>query len=287
MAVTVSGVRAWLVDMQRGDPDAETKRERKGLTPDSANKMGHVFSMVLDVAVEDRLISRNPMSSVTLPRRSKPKQGVSLTRDQLHDLVAAMPSQRDRVLTLVLGYCGLRWGEAVGLTVRAMDTDRRRLHVFRTCVDGSGTPYEETPKNHEQRWVPVPPFLMQELQAVSRGKAPDDDLFANSAGKPMSGNNWLPRVLRPALERAKIPDVDSRTIHDLRHTYASLAVQAGANIKMLQKALGHADPGFTLRVYADLFEEDYSDLGDRLEPTAGQLRAIDDPKVIDFPSKAA
>lgn len=59
------------------------------------------------------------------------------------------------------------------------------------------------------------------------------------------------------------------------------------NIKMLQKALGHADPGFTLRVYADLFEDDYADLGDRLEPTADALRTLDGSKVVEFPQRAA
>lgn len=285
-AVTVSEIRAWLVEMQRGDPAGKTKRQQQGLSSDSANKMGHVFSMALDGAVEDRLIPRNPMATVTLPRRSKPKQGVSLTRDQLHALVATMPTVRDRTITLVLGYTGLRWGECIGLTVGAVDFSRRRLHVHRTYVDSSGTPYEETPKNHEQRWVPVPPFLLGYLRQAAAGKAAGDDLFLNSAGKPLSGNNWLPRVLRPALRRAGVPGADARTIHDLRHTYASLAVQAGANIKMLQKALGHADPGFTLRVYADLFEDDYADLGDRLEPTADALRTLDDSKVVEFPQKA-
>lgn len=284
-AVTVSGIRSWLVDMQRGDPAGKTARARKGMTSGAARKTGRVFSMALDTAVDDKLIARNPFDRVKLPREAQPRQGMSLSRGQLHDLVNAMPSEQDRVLTLILGYSGLRWGEAVGLTAKAVDYQRRRLNVHRTYGEAGGSPYVETPKDHERRWVPFPPFLTTELQKVTAGKNADDDLFSNASGRPLQGSNWLPRVLRPALKAAKIPDVDGRIIHDLRHTYASLAVQAGANIKMLQKAMGHADPGFTLRVYADLFEDDYADLGDRLEPTAGQLRAMADPKVVNFPKK--
>lgn len=55
------------------------------------------------------------------------------------------------------------------------------------------------------------------------------------------------------LEVAKLPRL---TPHDLRHTAASLAVSAGANVKAVQKMLGHASAAMTLDVYADLFDDD-------------------------------
>lgn len=267
-AVTVSEVRAWLTAMQRGNPDGKTKREREGLTSGSARKAGRVFSLILDVAVDDKLIARNPMERVKLPREGQPRKGKSLTRDELHALAAQMPTEQDRVLTLLLGYTGLRWGEAVALQASAVDYQRRRLHVHRTYGEAGGSTYAETPKDHEARWVPFPPFLADELRKLTEGKASGADLFSNTRGRPLQGTNWLPRVLRPALDRAGIPDAEDRRIHDLRHTYASLAIQAGANVKQLQRALGHADATITLNTYADLFEDDYAGLGDLLEPPA-------------------
>lgn len=285
-AVTVSDIKAWLVAMQRGDPEGQTKKSREGISSSHARYVGRVFSMALDTAVHDRLIARNPFEQVKLPRESQPRQGMSLTEDQLLGLAGEMPTQRDRVLTLVLGYCGLRWGEAIALTPRALDLRRRRVNVWRTYVEGSGVPYEETPKDHERRFVPFPPFLSSELKKVAEGRKPDHDLFVNGNGNPLSGKNWLDRTFRPALKRSGVPDLGSRNIHDLRHTFASLSVQAGANIKMLSKALGHADPGFTLRVYVDLFEDDYTGLGDLLEPTARRLRALGDSEVVKVESEA-
>lgn len=266
--VTPSAVRAWLVDMQRGDPDADTERGRRGLSTGSARKTGRILSMALDVAVQDRLIAENPMQHVRLPRESAPRQGISLTVDQLHALADAMPTSGDRTLTLTLGYTGLRWGEVVGLRVRSVDLGRRRVHVRRTYSEAGGSIREETPKSHEARWVPFPPFLAPLLREQVEGKSPADDVFTSSQGGPLRGTNWLPRVLRPALERAGVPDAEQRTIHDLRHTYATLAIHAGANVKQLQKALGHADATITLNQYADVFEDDYAELGDRMEPRA-------------------
>jgi integrase len=66
------------------------------------------------------------------------------------------------------------------------------------------------------------------------------------------------------------------TPHDLRHTAASLAVSARANVKAVQRMLGHAKASMTLDVYTDLFDEDLDGVADRLDSairsTADQLR---------------
>ena len=284
--VMVSDIRAWLVDIQTGNPDAETKTKRTGVSSSHARYAGRLFSMALDVAVDDRLIARNPFERVRLPRASEPRQGMSLTEGQLLALAGKMPTVRDRVLTLVMGYTGLRWGEAIALTPRAVDWDRRRVNVWRAYAEGPEGVYEDSPKNHERRFVPFPPFLTKHLQVMVKGKGQDEDIFTNGAGNPLSGGNWLPRVLRKALAGAGVPDAEDRIIHDLRHTFASLSVQAGANIKMLSKALGHADPGFTLRQYVDLFEDDYTGLGDLLEPAADALRTVGSPGVVNVAQEA-
>jgi integrase len=58
------------------------------------------------------------------------------------------------------------------------------------------------------------------------------------------------------------------TIHDLRHTTASLTVSAGANVKAVQRMLGHASAAMTLDVYADLFNDDLDDVAHRLDEAA-------------------
>lgn len=60
------------------------------------------------------------------------------------------------------------------------------------------------------------------------------------------------------------------TTHDLRHTAASLAVQAGANVKTIQRMLGHTSAAMTLDVYSDLFDTDLDSVSDALNAAADQ-----------------
>ena len=68
---------------------------------------------------------------------------------------------------------------------------------------------------------------------------------------------WWERALDAAV-------VEWMTPHDLRHTAASLAVSAGANVKAVQRMLGHKSAAMTLDTYADLFDDDLADVAERM-----------------------
>jgi len=63
------------------------------------------------------------------------------------------------------------------------------------------------------------------------------------------------------------------TAHDLRHTAASLAISAGANVKVVQRMLGHKSAAMTLDTYADLFDDDLTGLADKLDGSVGKMWA--------------
>src|SRR5580704_19672077 len=83
----------------------------------------------------------------------------------------------------------------------------------------------------------------------------------------LRNSNWRARVFDPAVQACQKADESFPTItpHDLRHTAASLAVSAGANVKALQRMLGHAKASMTLDVYADLFDDDLDSVADSLD----------------------
>ena len=125
-----------------------------------------------------------------------------------------------------------------------------------------------TPKTGERRSVPFPASLTEELAALMVGKGRDDLVFTNLRGDVLRGSNYRPRFFDPAVdEAARAADETFPTItpHDLRHTAASLAVSAGANVKAVQRMLGHAKASMTLDVYADLFDDDLDVVADRLD----------------------
>lgn len=224
-----------------------------------------VLAGILDMAVKARRLARNPARGVdNLPRKGR-KPRVYLTHDQV-DALAAEAGQH-RTLIYLLAYCGLRGGEAIALRVRHLDLLRRRLSVVENAVQVNMTVHVGTPKSHEARTVPIPPFVAEELARQWEGRDRDELVFPSKSGKyllrPVSVTGWFTK----AVERSGIPRI---TPHDLRHTCASLAVAAGANVKVLQRMLGHASAAMTLDTYADLFDDDLDAVASALE----QARSI-------------
>ena len=172
-----------------------------------------------------------------------------------------------------LAYTGLRWGEMAALRVQDFDMLRRRVNVSRSVTE-AGKLVWSTPKTGKRRSVVFPASLTEELAALMVGKTREDLVFTNLTGGVLRGSNFRPRFFDTAVravqeataeQRAKertengvatTPEFPTITPHDLRHTAASLAVSAGANVKAVQRMLGHAKASMTLDVYADLFDDD-------------------------------
>ncbi len=221
-------------------------------SPTTVRRAYDVLNGVCKLAVKDGVMRKNPCSGVQLPRKTH-KARTYLTVEQLLSLADAAGDRRAVILTL--GFCGLRFGELRALRVEDVDVGRSRLLVRHSVVRVEGGCVEGLPKTHERREVPAPPRVMDVLLGECVGKRPDDLLFAgNSAGGRLgevtaSGRNWYAR----ALAVAGVPQL---TVHDLRHTAASIAISSGANVKAVQRMLGHKTAAMTLDTYADLFDTD-------------------------------
>ena len=126
--------------------------------------------------------------------------------------------------------------------------------------------------------MPFPAALADGLSALMVSKGRDDLVFTTPRGDVLRVSNYRKRVFVPAVARCRKSDESfpSITPHDLRHTAVSLAVSAGANVKAVQRMLGHAKASMTLDVYADLFDDDLDSVADSLDAaikfTADRLR---------------
>ena len=225
-----------------------------------------VLAAILDDAVADRRTISNPARGVSLPRKVK-KPHVYLTHEQVHALAEA---SKYPALVLTLAYCGLRWGEATGLRVKHLDMLRRRFLIEENAVQLGSVIEVGTPKNHKRRTVPFPRFLAERLAVQCEGKGREDLVFPGESGHHLR----LARVHKDnmswfasAVKRSGIPRI---TPHDPRHSAASFAVSAGANVKAVQKMLGHSSAAMTLDVYADLFDGDLDSVSDALDHAVSQ-----------------
>lgn len=256
--ISTSAVRAWVASMVD-----------EGLSPARTRQALQVLHASLDVAVEDGLIARNPTDRVRPPTVRKRRQ-LFLTADQLDALAGAADSRQrgSGGLIHLLGYGGLRWGEAVALRWDNVDTARRRVRVKESATEISGRLEWGTPKTHEMRTVIVPEFVIEGL-----GPRTDGLVFTAPRGGPLRHSNFVRGVWVPACQIAGMPE--GLLIHDLRDTAASLAISAGASIKAVQRMLGHASAAMTLDTYGSLFDEDLEDLADRMEQRYGPARDRD------------
>ncbi len=224
-----------------------------------------VLAAILDDAVSDRRLAANPARGVKLPRKV-PRERNYLTHEQVAALATAAGEQG--ALILLLAYCGLRWGEAAGLRVQDVDFLRARVNVVVNLVEVQGRLIAGTPKTHERRSVPVPRFVLELLARECEGKGREDSLFTSPRGgflvRSKSRTGWFGSAVR----RASLPA--GLRPHDLRHTAASLAVSAGANVKAVQRMLGHASASMTLDVYADLFDDDLDAVATALDEAASR-----------------
>ena len=230
----------------------------KKLSPQRIGKIHLVMSMLLDHAVKRKNLKHNPLKDA-LGRRSKanlPTASVEiatnfLTLGQLMKVAERAGFYRDVVL--VLGLCGLRWGELVGLQVKDLNVSAGTITIRRSLVEINGKLEESTTKSHRWRIVHLPAILQSSCHRWVFDKNQDDPLFHTQEGTFLRNTNFTRRVFIPALKAAEVKKI---RIHDLRHTAASIAISAGATPNMVKEMLGHSDVQLTMRVYAHIFEAD-------------------------------
>nr|WP_246081069.1 site-specific integrase [Modestobacter altitudinis] len=162
----------------------------------------------------------------------------------------------------LLAYTGLRFGEMAGLRVRRVDFLRKRLTVAESATEVGGTVEYGAPRPHQQRTVPIPSVLLAPLARRCEGKNRNDLVITSPEGAVLRSGNFRRRVFDPAARAAGLQDLSP---HDLRHTAASLLVASGANVKAVQRMLGHASAAMTLDVYSGLFDDDLGRLADRMD----------------------
>jgi integrase len=236
--VELNGVEQWVGRMGR----------KSGAT--TVLRSFGVLAGILDDAVKSRRLASNPARGAeNLPHKTG-KRRVYLTVDDVARL--ASESGQHRALVLTLAYTGIRWGEAVALRVSDVQFLRRRLSVHDNAVQLGVDHAVGVTKSRQERSVPVPQFILDELSVQCRGRDMGDLVFGDGVHylpRPKSTDGWFVA----ATKRVKVQHISP---HDLRHTCASIAISSGVNVLALSRMLGHQSAKVTLDTYADLFDTD-------------------------------
>lgn len=247
--------------------EARTKRGE----PYNPTTTQHHFSTlrnILEYARRFKYIQSDPCQDLT--QKEKPQRGKKhidfLAPEDAKAFLSALDGEPLfwRAFMNVLITTGLRRGEAVGLQWGDIDADKLTITVQRnvTIDTGSADKYHVgATKTGETRTVPISPRVLALLGALKQEQQarfgavmlPTAYIFSSAADAykpiyPTEPTRWQ----RKFTERHNLPKVSP---HDLRHTAATLALEAGANLKQVQNLLGHSDPGTTMKFYAGVTEE--------------------------------
>ena len=240
-AIRPSNVQAWLSGLQQQ------------LAASYVRVLLANLSGILRAAVDDGLIARNPCQAKSVRAPMVPRLRVRpWTSEQVQSVVAGHPD-RYRVVPIVAAGCGLRQGEVFGLRVSDVDFLRRTLHVRQQVkLLADNRPMLTPPKGGKTREVPLPDTVATELAEHLRKYPPQVDglVFTSRERRPLNRNYINAQVWKKALRTAGVDPSRTNGMHALRHYYASALLEAGVSIRAVSEYLGHADPGFTLRIYA-------------------------------------
>jgi integrase len=250
----------WVTALSNGTaPHADDRSVHGGgLSPNGVTAVWVPFRAAVANALKLGWISGDPCQGVELPKTPH-KEIDTLTHTEVKALadaahqVADNPS--DALMVELMAYAGLRIGEVIALQVNHVALAEKRIKIRRTAtIDSTGKPTIGPPKHNERRDVPIAPHILPVLNVLTEGRAPTDPLVTSTLGKSVNVGNWRRRVWNAAVTAAGL-DGRELTSKSLRHTAASRAIEAGADVKVIQRMLGHADATETLNTYGHLWPD--------------------------------
>ena len=190
-------------------------------------------------------IKVNPCSGLELPKAPGRRDRIA-SPEEAGRLLAALPAG-DRPIWATAMYAGLRRGELRALRYQRLDVKGGLIYVERGWDDREG---EIETKGRNCRRVPIPSVLREYLleHVMRTGRRGEDLVFGSADGRPFS-----PRHLTERADEAwTAAELKRITLHECRHTFASLMIAAGVNAKALSEYMGHANISITFDRYGHL-----------------------------------
>ena len=205
------------------------------------------------------------VSKVAAQYETEVRQVNSWTHDEMHQILA-IAEKHEAVWyppLLCLFHTGMRRGEMIGLRWSSVDFTRRRISIISSRVRQRN----KMPKSGKARQVPMSPRLYEVLSDLAdtrkkrEGQWTDPGyVFLSPRGKQWDETNFS-RGYRRLRQRFAEKKIRPLRLHDMRHTFTTLAIEGRRSIMWVSQVLGHHDPALTLRTYAHVLERENDDMG--------------------------
>jgi integrase len=241
-----------------------------GISVSSKKLVMTVLRMILNDAVNDEIIAKNPATMVKLERDYSAKANETyhraLTKEETAAFVAEMKNDFYSELIEFMLVTGMRIGECAALEWSDIDMKKKKINVNKTTTrDKKGniiigdSPKSESGKRDISINKEIEAILRRQKQKM---KFLDGTIrFSNRVFPTVNGaivyNTLINKTIKSALERleAKGTHIDHFTAHALRDTFATRCIEQGMRPKSLQKIMGHKDISITMNIYTHVTEE--------------------------------
>ena len=233
-------------------------RGARPLAPKTVRNTHVVLRKALADAERLGIIGRNPATVARPPIPQRVERPI-WTSDDLRTFFEFLADDRLLALYVLLATTGMRRGEVLGLRWTDLDLDARELHVVQTLTTVRYRPVFSTPKTkRSRRMVYLDVQTVAALRAHRQGQRQErlvagaardtatDMVFADELGRPLHPD----RITREFAIKSMSAGLSRIRLHDLRHTYATLALKSGVHPKIVSERLGHATVGVTLDLYS-------------------------------------
>ena len=219
---------------------------QRASVPKTVRNIHQIIASAMKLAKEQKIIATDPTEGCALPKLEH-KEMKTLPIEQLTSFLREAKDSGVFEMYYVELATGLRRGELLGLKWEDIDFEHGNLRVKRQIARIDGEVVEAPLKTkNAYRTLPLADDAIQVLKQQGKKTGSSPWVFPSPIGGPISPDSVL-HMLHRVLKRAGLPRV---RFHDLRHTFATLALQNGVDIKTVSGMLGHFSAGFTLDTYA-------------------------------------
>ncbi|MCP4383140.1 MAG: site-specific integrase [Hyphomicrobiales bacterium] len=233
------------------------------LSPKTVYNAHSTLRRALNDAVRLGILIRNPVTAARSPKWTKPDIA-TWTAPQLSEFLAGIEDDPLQAAYVLIATTGMRRGEAMGLRWQDVDLDAAFVRIRQTLTTvNDELVFDTTKTNKSRRRISLDPATVASLrshrarQAQDRllvGDAWDDSndlVFTNPDGTPVHPDRWT-RQFKRHVKDLGLPEL--RGPHSLRHTWATLALEAGVHPKIVSERLGHSTIAITLDTYSHVVE---------------------------------
>ena len=238
-------------------------RSKEPLSGTTVRRVHATLHRAFRDAVKWGLVDSNPVSRADppSPRADTPREMRTWRAEELKQFLSSVAPQEDRELWHVLAMTGLRRGEALGLRWCDVDFERASLSIRQTVITIGYEVVVSGPKSSRgRRVVALDETTLKVLRYLKPPDAHSDDLVFHRRGQPLHPVR-VSKTFKRLVRQAGLPDI---RLHDLRHTHATLALEAGIHPKIVSERLGHSTVALTLDIYSHCLQHMQHDAAEQI-----------------------